>query len=53
MGEQRDAPAAQRRAQGGVGEQPVDAEFHDHYALEHDQEKWKPVFRKDHAPLEN
>jgi hypothetical protein len=21
--------------------------------LEHDPEKWKPVFRKDHAPLKN
>ena len=39
MGEQRHAPALQRRAQGRVGEQPVDAEFHGASAVGSSQRK--------------
>ncbi len=31
VGKQGDAPAFERRAQGGFGEKPVDAEFHGRY----------------------
>ena len=51
MREQRDAPAGERRAQRGVGEQAVDAEFHHGYGQVQRHEFSGPSYHFSSLPL--